>query len=82
MKRDCVCSKRKKEKLNHLHFENNIFKLLSRHFESDSILLSFPSKNVILNHTLGEVSLPEVMSLICINHATVAFLASVKGLQR
>ena len=27
---------------------------------------------------LGAVSLPEVMSLICINHVTIASLASIK----
>ena len=68
----------KERKIKPLIFERNIFKLLSRHFESDSILLSFPSKNVILSHMLGAVSLPEVMSLICINHVTIASLASIK----
>lgn len=76
MKINWVVQKERKIKL--LTFERSIFKVLSRHFESDSILLSFPSKNVILSHMLGAVSLPEVMSLICINHVTIAYLASIK----
>ena len=41
------------------------------------MLLSFPSKNVILNHAWNSI-LARAISLIGINHATVTLWASIK----
>lgn len=65
MKIDCFMFKKNARKMKS-HCKNNIFKLLRRHFESDSILLLFPSKKkkLILSHTLGAVSLLDIESYL------------------
>lgn len=57
MKSDCFMFKKNARKMKS-HCKNNIFKLLRRHFESDSILLLFPSKKKKVNiesHTWSSI---------------------------